>query len=82
VHNDGIDIFLMADDANTQGGAANNIPSDYFFVSGSYWDPPFGSISKSRVSLPRNGALPGLVAYFPRGRAGWAIFRLRWRFFG
>jgi hypothetical protein len=60
VHNDGIDIFLMADDANTQGGAANNIPSDYFFVSGSYWDPPFGSISKSRVSSHEMGHCLGL----------------------
>ena len=60
VHNDGIDIFLMADDANTQGGEANNIPSDYFFVSGSYWDPPFGSISKSRVTSHEMGHCLGL----------------------
>jgi Secretion system C-terminal sorting domain len=59
-HADGIDVFLMGDDAISLGGEANNIPGDYFFVSGSYWKSPFGSIPKSRIISHEMGHCLGL----------------------
>lgn len=70
VHSDGIDIFLMADDAITQGGAANNIPSDYFFVAGTYWDAPFGSVPKSRITSHEMGHCLGLWHTFHGEESG------------
>jgi hypothetical protein len=66
VHNDGIDIFLMADDANTQGGAANNIPSDYFLypeVIGTLHLAQF----LSPAFPPTKWGIAWACAYFPRG---------------
>ena len=46
---DGIDVYLY-DDAVGGSGLANGVGvSSEFFVTGSYWDPPFGSLVKSHV---------------------------------
>ena len=48
-HSDGIDIYLF-DDSSQQGGRANGVgESSEFWVSGSYWDSPYGSLVKSHV---------------------------------
>ncbi len=48
-HSDGIDIYLFDDTANA-GGRANGVGgSSEFWVSGSYWKSPFGSLVKSHV---------------------------------
>lgn len=48
-HQDGIDIYLF-DDSSNAGGKANGVgESSEFWVSGSYWDPPYGSLVNSHV---------------------------------
>jgi len=48
-HSDGIDIYLF-DDSAAEGGRANGVgESSEFYVSGSYWRAPFGSLVNSRV---------------------------------
>lgn len=48
-HSDGIDIYLYDDQSNA-GGRANGVgDSSEFWVSGSYWKAPFGSLVKSHV---------------------------------
>lgn len=48
-HQDGIDIYLF-DDSSSAGGRANGVgQSSEFWVSGSYWKAPFGSLVNSHV---------------------------------
>ncbi len=48
-HTDGIDIYLF-DDQSDAGGRANGVgESSEFWISGSYWDEPYGSLVKSHV---------------------------------
>lgn len=48
-HNDGIDIYLFDDNAPS-GGMANGVGgSSEFYVSGTYWSSPYGSLVKSHV---------------------------------
>ncbi len=48
-HADGIDIYLF-DDASAAGGRANGVgESSEFWVSGSFWENPDGSLVKSHV---------------------------------
>ncbi len=48
-HEDGIDIYLF-DDESSAGGRANGVgESSEFWISGSFWDEPFGSLVKSHV---------------------------------
>lgn len=48
-HQDGIDIYLY-DDASSAGGRANGVgESSEFWVSGSFWNPPFNSLTTSHV---------------------------------
>ncbi len=49
-HSDGIDIYMFDDEISTPGGAANGVgESSEFWISGEYWDPPYGSLVKSHV---------------------------------
>ncbi|TXD80663.1 hypothetical protein ESY86_20295 [Subsaximicrobium wynnwilliamsii] len=49
-HQDGIDIYLFDDDTDSSGGAANGVgSSSEFYVTGSFNQPPFQSLSTSRV---------------------------------
>ena len=48
-HSDGIDIYLF-DDSSAAGGRANGVgESSEFWVSGTFWNDPFGSLVKSHV---------------------------------
>lgn len=48
-HSDGIDIYLF-DDESAEGGRANGVgESSEFWISGSFWEEPFGSLVKSHV---------------------------------
>ncbi|WP_106790639.1 zinc-dependent metalloprotease [Aquimarina sp. Aq78] len=48
-HTDGIDVYIF-DDASSAGGRANGVgESSEFWVSGSYWKAPFGSLVRSSV---------------------------------
>jgi len=48
-NSDGIDIYIFSD-AGTRGGKANGVgESSEFYISGSYWRSPFGSLVRSRV---------------------------------
>jgi len=48
-HSDGIDIYLF-DDSAAAGGRANGVgESSEYWVSGSFWDAPNGSLVKSHV---------------------------------
>lgn len=48
-HYDGIDIYLY-DDAEGGSGRANGVgSSSEFYITGSYWDPPYESLVKSHV---------------------------------
>lgn len=48
-HSDGIDIYLF-DDASAAGGRANGVgESSEYWISGSYWNPPYNSLVKSHV---------------------------------
>ena len=48
-HSDGIDIYIY-DDSSAAGGRANGVgSSSEFWISGSYWKSPFGSLVKSHV---------------------------------
>ncbi|MFN8775533.1 MAG: hypothetical protein ACK5XV_02090 [Flavobacteriales bacterium] len=48
-HSDGIDIYLYHDQASP-GGMANGIGnSSEFYVSGSFWDPPYDGLVTSHV---------------------------------
>lgn len=48
-HTDGIDVYLF-DDASAEGGRANGVgESSEFWVSGSFWEEPYGSLVKSHV---------------------------------
>lgn len=48
-HSDGIDVYIF-DDASSAGGRANGVgESSEFWVSGSYWKAPFGSLVRSSV---------------------------------
>ena len=48
-HSDGIDIYLF-DDSSEAGGRANGVgQSSEFWVSGTFWKEPFGSLVKSHV---------------------------------
>ncbi len=48
-HNDGIDIYLFDDNAPA-GGLANGVGmSSEFYVSGSFWNYPYGSLITSHV---------------------------------
>ena len=48
-HSDGIDIYIF-DDTSAAGGRANGVGEfSEYWISGSYWDYPYGSLVKSHV---------------------------------
>ncbi len=48
-HSDGIDIYIF-DDASVAGGRANGVgESSEYWISGSYWNFPYGSLVRSHV---------------------------------
>ena len=48
-HSDGIDIYLF-DDSSSGNGLANGVgSSSEFYVSGSFWNPPYNSLITSHV---------------------------------
>jgi len=54
-NSDGIDIYLFSD-AGTRGGKANGVgESSEFYISGSFWLSPFGSLVKSHVTSHEMG---------------------------
>lgn len=59
-HTDGVDIYLFSN-SSTAGGLANGVgTSAQLFVSGSYWNSPYGSLITSRVISHELGHVFGL----------------------
>lgn len=59
-HYDGVDIYLYSD-SGPAGGLANGVgTASGFYVGGSYWNPPYGSLTLSHVISHEMGHVLGL----------------------